>query len=222
MSSQLSTRIQFIIESLRNQCHRDSTKRNYYKVWKLFNEFILKLDRKPRKWEHRLILFIGHLIDSNKQSTTVKSYISAIRAVLKTNQIDIAEDQFLITSLTKACRLKNDCVKTRLPITKDLLAALLKQTNKFYKNKGQRYLRVLYQAILSTAYYGLFRVGELTSGSHPVLARKVFIASNKKKFSFVLETSKTHWKNNKPQTIKISSQKYKKGTKNNLKLPCLY
>ena len=66
-SSQLSTSsIEKIIDQLRLQKHRDSTKRNYYAIWKLFNKFILRLDQKPRNWEQRLLLFVGHLIDSKK------------------------------------------------------------------------------------------------------------------------------------------------------------
>ena len=59
--------------------------------------------------------------------------------------------------------------------------------------------------MFSTAYYGLFHVGELTTGDHPVLARDVHIAQNKAKMLFILCTSKTHWKNNKPQMVKITS-----------------
>ena len=60
-------------------------------------------------------------------------------------------------------------------------------------------------ALFSTAYFGLLRIGELTKGMHTVLARDVHIGFNKRKFLFVLRTSKTHWKNMRPQSIKISS-----------------
>ena len=43
------------------------------------------------------------------------------------------------------------------------------------------------------------------SGTHPVLARDIKIADNKKKLKFILRTSKTHWTNSKPQIIKINS-----------------
>ena len=209
-SSKLSTvQIQRIVDSLRNQCHRDSTKRNYSAVWKLFNQFFLRLYYYPRMWEQCLVLVIGYLIQTKKQSSTVKSYISAIKAVLKINQIELTEDQYLISSLTKACRLKNDCIRTRLPIGRDLLSLLLQKMKKFYLNNGQVFLAILYQTLFSTAYFSLFRVGELTSGEHPVLAKDVQIAFNKKKILFILRTSKTHWKNNKPQLIKISSTKRK-------------
>ena len=55
------------------------------------------------------------------------------------------------------------------------------------------------------AYFGLFRVGELTTGSHPVMVGDVHIGENKNKFLFILRTSKTHGHSVKPQRVKISS-----------------
>ena len=63
----------------------------------------------------------------------------------------------------------------------------------------------MYKALYATAYYGLFRVGELTSGSHPIRARDVHIGDNKEKILFILHTSKTHWTDVKPQSVRINS-----------------
>ena len=52
-------------------------------------------------------------------------------------------------------------------------------------------------------------IGELTSGSHPVLARDIHVGINKKKILFILRTSKTHWKDSKPQLVKLSNCKNK-------------
>ena len=120
-SSRLSTtEIQNIVDRLKLQKHRSSTKHNYYTVWKIFSKFYLRLDRKPKTWEDRIVLFIGYLIDNNKQSSTVKSYISALRAVLKEDGKKLDEDLFLVTSLTRACKFVNDRVRTRLPVQKGL------------------------------------------------------------------------------------------------------
>ena len=149
-------------------------------------------------------MFIGFLIDKNRQSSTIKSYISAIRAVLQDDGVILDENKFLITSLTRACKLKNDRVHTRLPIQKGLLHVLLAQVE--IELGKQPYLKTLYQTIFSTAYYGLLRVGELTSGNHPILARDVHIGSNKKKILFILRTSKTHGLGSSPQMVKITSK----------------
>ena len=48
--------IQNIVDELRLYKHRNSTKANYYSVWRSFNEFFIKLDFKPDK--------VGGLLDS--------------------------------------------------------------------------------------------------------------------------------------------------------------
>ena len=115
-----------IIDRLKHDQIRGSTQQNYYMVWKIFNEFLIHLDIKPMTWEQRLTLFVGHLVNTKRKSQTIRSYISAIKAVLLDGGIGIDEDTYLLTSLTKACRFKNDHVIARLPIQKKLLGMLLK------------------------------------------------------------------------------------------------
>ena len=207
-SSSISTAgIERLVEKLRMRRNRESTQKNYYNVWRLFNEFYIKLDIKPETWEERLILFVGYLIDCNKKSTTIKSYISAIRSVLKEDNVEMSENRFLLTSLTRACRYINNKVRLRLPISKAMLKIMLDETDKYFlEENNQPFLGILYKSLFSTAYHGLFRVGELTSGSHPVKAHDVHIGENKNKMLFVLRSSKTHWKDEKPQTIKITGR----------------
>ena len=74
-------------------------------------------------------------------------------------------------------------------------------------------MATLYKAIFSMMYYGLLCISEVAS-EHAVLARDVHMGPNKRKFLLILRTSKTHWKNMKPQMIKISatqSGKFNKG-----------
>ena len=145
------------------------------------------------------------MINEDKQSSTIRSYISAIKSVLKDDGIELNQDQYLLASLTKACELRNDCVKIQLPIRKGMLKILLNNVKERYPN--QVYLVRLYRALFSTAYFGLFRIGEITAGTHPVLARDVLIADNKDKMMFMLRSSKTHGPGSKPQTIKINSSR---------------
>ena len=70
---------------------------------------------------------------------------------------------------------------------------------------NQPYLACLYQTLLAIGYYGLFRVGELTSSSdHTILASNVHVAKNKEKILILLYSSKTHAKESPPQKIKIT------------------
>ena len=202
-----SSEIRRIVDKLSmNRC-RDSTKGTYYRIWRIFNRFILRLDAKPSNWEDRIVLFIGYLVDNKLQSSTIKTYLSAIRGVLMDNNITINSDLFLLSSLTRACKIGNDIVVTRLPIHKSLLHAIVKQTDvMFIKQKNQPYLAYLYKAMFMSAYYGLFRIGELTLGPHMILAENVHIGENKNKILFILWTSKMHSRGDKPQLVKISSK----------------
>ena len=91
----------------------------------------------------------------------------------------------------------------RIPIRKHLIKLILSALNVILDQ--QPYLRVLYKALIVTAYFGLFHIGELTHSDHVVKASDVHIGINKKKLLFVLRSSKTHCKGSKPQLIKISA-----------------
>ena len=149
-------------------------------------------------------------MENNRQSATVKSYISAIKAILKEHKIVVNPDECLISSMTLACRLKNDQIKTRLPIKKGMLRLVLEEIVKYYYKRNQPYLAALYTTMMSTMYHGLLRISEVTKGTHPILAKDVHIGSNKRKFLLILRTSKTHWKNSKPQMVKITASKQNK------------
>ena len=73
----------------------------------------------------------------------------------------------------------------------------------YFLDKGQVYLSRLYQALLATGYYGLLRMGELTSGMHPIKAYNVFLVRHKKKFQIVLQSSKTHPEADLPKKVTI-------------------
>ena len=106
----------------------------------------------------------------------------------------------------------------RLPIKKGLLSILLMQMDTHYMKLNQPYLRILYKAVFSTMYFGLLRISEVSDAGHPVLACDVHIGMNKRKFMFILRTSKTHGKNMKPQIMKISAKN--KSHSDKFGLPC--
>ena len=163
----------------------------------------MKLDYRPKLWEDRIALYCAYLIHTGIQSSTLKSYISGIKYILKYIGYKWSDSQIELTSLTKACKIKNDVPRTRLPIHIKLLETLLFEVKRYYKN--QPYLQCLYQAIFLLAYYGLFRIGELTYSKHQVKAKDVYIGVNKPKILIVLYLSKTHDKESRPQKVKISA-----------------
>ena len=200
-----------IVDKLMMTQHRDSTSRTYLSVWRQFNKFVISLDKKPKLWEDRTTLFIGYLVDKGTQSSTVKSYVSAIKKTLILDGYKWNDDMILVRSLAKACRIINDSVRTRLPIHCSLLEMLLFEVQRHFDK--QWYLEVLYKTIFALSYYGMMRVGEVTKSQHVLKAKDVHIAKNKDKILPVLYSSKTHDEGSRPQKIKITANNREKSGK---------
>ena len=184
------------LELLKSKSYQSSTRKNYYTIWKSFSDFFIRLDSKPCSWEDKIVLFAGYLIQVGKQSSTVRSYISAIKAVLAEGDVHVNEDRVLLKSLIRACRLNNDQVETCLPIHRDLLESITLQIKKIHQK--DLYKQVLFKAIFLSAYYALLRIGELTESPHVIKAKDMGVARNKDKMRFILRSSKTHGKGAHP------------------------
>ena len=200
-----------ILDKLKSNSCRKSTKDNYLGTWRRFNKFVIKLDVKPAKWEDRVSLFIAQLITEGKQSSSIKSYVSAIKKTLINDGYPWDDSLILLTTLTRACRLENDRVRTRLPIQCGLFELLLFEIQREFH--AQPFLDMLYKAMFALGYYGLMRVSELclsTINNHAVKARDIHMATNKQKILIILHSSKTHGKESRPQKIKIIANKEEK------------
>ena len=204
-SSKLSTNsIEFIIERLQANQNRQSTTKNYMSIWRQLNAFLLRLDVIPEDWEDRVALFLAYLIEFKKlQSSTVRSYASAIKHILKCDKYEWDERRIWLNALIRACKKENDVFRTRLPIGVAMLETILFEVGRYFAN--QPYLESLYKAMFALAYYGLMRVGEITKSPHCIKAKDIFIADNKNKIKLVLFSSKTHNAADRPQEIKIST-----------------
>ena len=133
-------------------------------------------------------------------------HVSAIHSVLKSENIELDDDKFCLSALIKACCLKNDTVKVRLPNQKGLLNMMLRELEDYFLDHNQVYLAAFYKAMLATGYYGLLRVSEMAKGEHPIFAEDIFIARHKLKIKIVLCSSKTHTRADLPQKITITHQ----------------
>ena len=202
--SKISARaMENILDRLKNCSRRDSTMKNYTSVWKKFNNFIIALDVKPRIWEDRMSLFGAFLFNNGMQSSTLRSYFLAITSILKDDGYTVNYEKLLLSSLVRSCKMINDKASAKLPIQLPLLEILLFEFGQ--KFAQQPYLEKLYKALFLLAYYGMFRISELTSGLHPVRAKDVHIAQNKQKLLFMLYSSKNHDAASRPQRVKITA-----------------
>ena len=118
------------------------------------------------------------------------------------------EDRIFLSTITRSCHMVNYTIKPRLQIESPLLELILFEVKR--KFNDQPYLRSLYMSMIGMAFYGLFRIGELTLSKHTIKAANIPIGSNKNKILVVLHSSKMHGKESYPQKVKISSvDKYK-------------
>ena len=185
----------------------NSTYQNYYTIWKLFNSFLVRLDYLPMSWEERTALFCVHLTQRGTKSTTIRSYVSAIKSMLIDDKYKWNNDEVLLNSLIRSCKNMNDIMTTKLPIQCKLLELILFEVERKFEADNQHFLNILYKTIIIISYCGLFRIGEVTkspTANHTMKAKNVHVATNKDKILIVLYTSKTHGVESLPQRIKIS------------------
>ena len=161
----------------------------------------------PKSWEHRLSLYCTYLIEvKRRQSSTIKTYASAIKFILKTDGYEWNDGLVLLNTLTKSCKLKNDKLKVRLPIQKGLLELILFRIQRKYGGT-QPYLEAMYISIFLVLYYGLLRVGEVADSIHSIKAINVHEERIHKRLLLLLYTSKTHGRGSPPQKINILGNK---------------
>ena len=121
--------------------------------------------------------------------------------MLKNDNYNWNDNILMLQTITRGCRIINDTFKERLLIKRHLLEVMLFELGHVFST--QNYLLVTYRALFALAYYGLFRIGELAKGDHPIKACDVHIAQNKMKILIYLRTSKTHGLESRPQKVKI-------------------
>ena len=160
--------MELILEQLKSVKNRKSTRENYLSVWRKFNQFVIKLDKKPRHWEDRASLFGAPLVKSGVQSSTLRSYMSAIKRILIDDGYQWNNDRLLLGMLIRGCKVINDQFRTRLPIRCGLLEMLLFEIKRIFAEKNQYFLEITYTTIICILYYGLFRIRELTMSEHVI------------------------------------------------------
>ena len=124
-----------IIEKLKSFKNRKTTMKNYLSIWRQFNRFLLKLDMKPRLWEDHTMLFAASLIENGIQSSTLKSYISAIKCMLIDDDYNWDNRKILLRTLARSCRYVNNKLQVRLPIQNKLLELIIFEIQRIFKQQ---------------------------------------------------------------------------------------
>ena len=129
-------------------------------------------------------MFGVYLVDQGSQSSTLASYFSAIKSVLKIDGYKWNDDEVALGALISGYKLKNDSIKTRPPIHKCLLEAVLFEIERMFgeSSNPQPYLELLYRAVFSTAYYSLMRIGKIALETTQHGPEMCTLGATKKKF----------------------------------------
>ena len=91
-----------------------------------FNDFLIDLDKWPGSWDDRLVLFVAELMIVGRLSSTVALYVSAVKAVLRDDGMEIGNNSILLAALLRSCRVNNKSQSSlRLPIPKVLLHMII-------------------------------------------------------------------------------------------------
>lgn len=157
------------------------------------------------------MLYAAALVEDGKAPATIKTYISGIRQVLLLDGVKFSDRSFELKAIIRASKLVNNRINVRMPITKPILTAVLKQLDIRYDQ--QPYLLAMYRAMMVAAYYGMLRVGEITSGTHALKAQHVIRTRRKTGHKYVLgirlylRSSKTHGIGDYPQSVDIRADK---------------
>ena len=115
-----------LVERLRREKHKSTTRRTYHEAWVNFNDFLIRLDKWPDAWDDRLVLYVAEIMDSMRPSSTIASYVSAVKSVLRDDGVDLGDNSVLLASVLRSCRINNKSESTlRLPIQKGLLQMII-------------------------------------------------------------------------------------------------
>lgn len=204
-SSKIDTELfqNVVVEGMKNGDLRPSSQGMYHSIWTNFLRFLSEFKNLPAKWEDKMVMYAAHLGNEGDTGQTVSSYMSALRYKLRKDGVDIPDKNFEIASIIRTCKLKNSKVHYRCGISKIMLKDIIKALQSMFQDKGQDYLFHFYRAIFLTAYYGMFRIGELADSPHSLKSEDVKMSSNKNKFLLILRSSKTHSKGDFPHTVSV-------------------
>ena len=111
---------------------------------------------------NNLALFISYLSARKFASSTISTYVSALSYVHKLANFPDPTKNFLVQKILAAHSKLYSAPDVRLPITRGVLQRLVLALN---HTNSSAYQRLLFQTMFLVAFYGFFRVGELTAKS---------------------------------------------------------
>jgi len=153
-------------------------------------------------------MFMTYCFEKAYSPTSIASYISGLSFFHKINGWYSIADVFVVRKLLQGCRRLRPVVDKRAPIT----VSMLRQICTIMPTITYTYYEtVLFKALFTVAFFGLFRVGELvdtTSGNAPIMVDSTQINLAKTHVSLVLKVTKNNQYGH-PMCIKLPCESEK-------------
>ena len=111
--------------------------------------------------------YIGHLQSNGYAPASITSYVTAISYIHRISLFPDPTNNTLIQRLLAGANKLSPSHDARLPITLIMLQRLSRALD---KTVSSYYNRLLYRAMFVSAFFGLFRIGELTTDVKGVVA----------------------------------------------------
>lgn len=140
-----------------------------------------------------ILYFISHLALLNLSYSTVNCYISGISFFSKLNDFEDLTQKFIVKKMLQGLkRSRHHKRDIRMPITKDMLIKIVQILPSVCSS---RYEAALFTAAYSVAFFGLFRVSELTFDPQLYVSRHCLsfenVVAGKDSLHIFLSSSKT-------------------------------
>jgi len=147
-------------------------------------------------WPPRLdtiVQFIAYLSLKGLSANTAKSYLLAIGYKCKMSGFSDVNQNFIVQKVLEGMKRLNMKADTRLPITENILSSIILRLPGSCRNA---YETKLFKAAFTLAFWGLFRVGEITVSkgndiNHVISANDVHVDVELSKVVVFLRYSKT-------------------------------
>ena len=177
------------------------SRRSYQRAWIIFRQFYRQFygsdDPLLPVPTTCLPLFISYLTFRKLTLSTITSYLSAISYVHKLRGLHDPTKSLLIQKLLTALSRRQP-VDIRLPVTRPVLHELVRALS--FTNSSA-FQRSLFSALFLVAFYGLFRIGELTTKSNRFASAVIQFGN----LTFSSRNGRTH-------VAKITISEYKHNT----------
>lgn len=142
----------------------EGSRKTYQRAWTTYVDFASEFCESHASllpvWVNNLALFISYLSARKFASSSISTYVSALSYVRKLAHFPDPTKHFLVQKILAAHSKLYSTPDVRLPITRGVLHRLVLALN---HTNSSAYQRLLFQTMFLVAFYGFFRVGELTA-----------------------------------------------------------